>query len=190
MRNAILLHGLPSKSEYYNDKYPSASNFHWLPWLQKQLLISGIKTDTPEIFNAYDPHYEAWVKEVERFDITPETTLVGHSMGAGFWVRYLSEHSEIFIDKLVLVAPWLNLNHEYDFDFFDFEINPIITEHTNEVIIFNSDNDSGGVHAAADFIQEKLPRAKTTLFHNYGHFTLGTMKTDAFPELRDVILKV
>jgi hypothetical protein len=114
MRNVILLHGLPGKREYYDASHPSASNSHWFPWLQKQLMINDIKTDTPEVPFAYEMKWDSWVKEVERFEIGPNTTLVGHSMGAGFWVRYLSEHPELKVDKVILVAPWLNLNHEKD----------------------------------------------------------------------------
>ena len=188
MRNVIILHGLPGKAEYYNGAYPSASNSHWLPWLQNQLLINDIKADTPEVPNVYKPNYDAFVREVERFDITSETTLVGHSMGAGFWVRYLTEHPEISVDKVVLVAPWLNLDHDYDIDFFDFEIDPTITDRVNELIIFSSDNDSQGVQNTVELLRTLLPKATIQTFHNYGHFTLGSMKTDAFPELLETIL--
>ncbi len=188
MRNAIILHGLPSKGEYYNDKYPSASNSHWLPWLQKQLLKNDIKADTPEIFNVYNPKYEVFVKEVERFDITSETTLVGHSMGAGFWVRYLTEHPEVVVDKVVLVAPWLNLDREYNFDFFEFEVDQDIVERVNDFVMFSSDNDSQGVQDTVTFLQDKLAGVIVKDFHNYGHFTLGSMRTDVFPELLDTVL--
>ncbi|HJM04245.1 MAG TPA: alpha/beta hydrolase [Candidatus Saccharimonadaceae bacterium] len=187
MRNAIILHGLPSKNEYYSETYPSASNSHWLPWLQKQLLINDIKADTPEIPNVYAPEYEVFVKEVERFDITPQTTLVGHSMGAGFWVRYLTEHPEITVDKVILVAPWLNLDHKYSFDFFDFNIDQAITQRINEFVIFSSDNDDMGVQDTVKLLQQ-LPDAKVKDFHEYGHFTLRSMKTDAFPELLKAIV--
>lgn len=189
MKNAIILHGLPSKDEYYSDKRPSASNAHWLPWLQKNLMIHDIKADTPEVPFVYDPKWELFVKEVERFDITPETILVGHSMGGGFWVRYLSEHPDIFVDKVILVAPWLNLGHEIDMSFFDFEIDPIIVSHAHEFIIFASDDDQQSVQDSVKFLQKKLPTATVRMFHNYGHFTLKSMKTDAFPELLDTILK-
>lgn len=190
MKNAILLHGLPSKDEYYSDKYPSASNSHWFPWLQKQLLIHDIKADTPEVPDAYDPKWELFVKEVERFDITSETILVGHSMGGGFWVRYLSEHPDIFVDKVILVAPWLNLGHEMDSTFFDFEIDPVIVSHAKEFIIFASDNDQKSVQDSVGYLREKLPTATFRTFHAYGHFTLKSMKTDAFPELLESILKL
>lgn len=187
MKSAIILHGLPSKEEYYNEAYQSASNSHWLPWLQKQLMIHDIKADTPEIPQVYDAQYDIFVREVERFDITPETSLVGHSMGAGFWVRYLSEHPEITVDKVVLVAPWLNLDHEYDTDFFDFDIDAKLTERVNECIIFNSDNDETSVQDSTQYLKEKLPQIVVKDFHNYGHFTLNSMKTDAFPELLEVL---
>jgi predicted alpha/beta hydrolase family esterase len=188
MRNAIILHGLPSKEEYYNEARPSASNSHWLPWLQHHLMMHGIKADTPEIPTVYEPDYDVCVKEVERFDITPETTLVGHSMGAGFWVRYLTEHPEIVVDKVVLVAPWLNLDHEYDIDFFDFTLDPAISARAAEFIIFSSDNDGQPVKDTVKFLHETLPNVIIREFHEYGHFTMRSMKTDAFPELLEILL--
>lgn len=188
MKNAILLHGLPSEEEYYNPDYPSASNSHWFPWLQKQLLISEIKTDTPEVFRAFDMNWESWVKEVEKFEITKRTTLVGHSMGGGFWVRYLSEHPEVFVDKLILVAPWVNINHEENTDFFDFEIDPSLIEHTKEMIIFASDNDGDEVQASVRFLHDKFPNVIFKLFHEYGHFTQSSLHTNKFPELLESIL--
>ncbi len=110
MKNAIILHGKPGKEEYYSDKWPSASNAHWLPWLQKQLLIKDIKSDTPEVPHAYDPRWDLWVKEIERFEIGPETILVGHSCGGGFWVKYLSLHEDLKVGRVVLVAPSLGLS--------------------------------------------------------------------------------
>jgi predicted alpha/beta hydrolase family esterase len=188
MRNAIILHGLPDKKEYYNAARSSASNSHWLPWLQHHLMMQDIKADTPEIPNVYDPKYDVFVKEVERFDITPETMLVGHSMGGGFWVRYLTEHPEMTVDKVVLVAPWLNLDHEYAIDFFDFEIDPTITDRVNEFIIFSSDNDGQAMQDTVDLLRATLPAAIIRDFHEYGHFTMGAMKTDAFPELLEALL--
>ena len=84
VKNAILLHGSCDKEEYFDDKYPSLSNSHWFPWLQKQLLINGIPAQTPEIYDAYVPNYSIWKKEFERFDVGAQTTLVGHSCGGAF----------------------------------------------------------------------------------------------------------
>lgn len=188
MRNAIILHGLPDKHEYYSEKYPSASNSHWIPWLQKHLLMNNIKADTPELFKVYEPNYERFVKEIERYDITPETTLVGHSMGAGFWVRYLSENPQVVVDKVILVAPGINLGHNYDTDLFDFEIDPSIVVHSNNFVLFVSDNDSKIIQNSVNVLIEKLPNITVTEFHDYGHFTMKAMNTNAFPELLEAIL--
>jgi predicted alpha/beta hydrolase family esterase len=188
MRNAILLHGLPSEEEYYDSKHPSASNSHWFPWLQKQLLMNNVKTDTPEVFRAFEMDWKSWVHEVEQFEITNTTTLVGHSMGGGFWVRYLTEHPEIFVDKLVLVAPWVNVNHEYDTTFFDFEVDSTIAERTKEMVIFASDDDAADVQTSVNYLRDKFPNATFRLFHEYGHFTQRSLPTNTFPELLEAIL--
>lgn len=188
MKNAILLHGLADKKEYYNPDRPSASNSHWFPWLQKELLMKEIKADTPEVYREYELRYASWVEEVERFPIGPDTVLVGHSAGGGFWVRYLSEHSEIFVDKVILVAPWLNLDHEEDSTFYDFELDPSIVEHAKEFIIFASDNDGQAVKDSIEYIIEKLPNIKVVTFHEYGHFTRRTLKDNKFPELLKAVI--
>jgi len=188
MKNAVLLHGLPDKKEYYNSMYPSASNSHWFPWLQQELMINEIKADTPEVFRVYELSYEDWVREVERFPIGSNTILVGHSAGGGFWVRYLSEHPEIFIDKVILVAPWLNLDHEYDSDFYDFELDPSIVERTNDFIIFSSDNDGQAMKDSIEYLAEQLPNVTIRTFHEYGHFTQRTLKDNKFTELLQTIL--
>ena len=188
MANAIILHGLPDKHEYYSEAYPSASNSHWLPWLQKHLMINDIKADTPEVPNIYDPKYEIIVREVERFDINSETILVGHSMGAGFWIRYLTEHPEITVNKMILVAPWLNPDHEYDIDLFDFDIDQDLMKRVHELTVFISDDDGQAMHDSVAILHNKLPAITIKTFREHGHFTLKSMGTDAFPELLEVAL--
>ncbi len=183
MKNAILLHGKPDKEEYYDAKYPSASNFHWFPWLQKQLLMRDIPTQTPEMFNAWKPDYDVWCKEFERHDITPETSLVGHSCGGGFLVRWLSEHPQAKVGKVVLVAPWLDPDREETTDFFDFTIDPKLADRAKSITIINSDNDYKFIQTSVKMIRDAVPNVQYREFHDYGHFTIGSMKTVEFPEL-------
>ncbi len=103
---------MPSRDEYYDPKRASQSNEHWLPWLQRQLLLQDILAYTPEMPKSYDPDWPVWVREFERYDIGPETILVGHSCGAGFLVKYLSLHPELTVGKVVLVAPWMDPDHD------------------------------------------------------------------------------
>src|SRR5689334_6760566 len=104
MKNAIILHGKPSKERYYELSFPASSNYYWIPWLQKQLIIKDIVTATPEVPNNWIADYYVWLKEFERYDVHSETILVGHSCGGGFLLRWLSEHPQIAPTKVVLAA--------------------------------------------------------------------------------------
>lgn len=185
MKNAIILHGGPDKEEYYDPKAPSMSNAHWIPWLQGQLLKHEITAATPEVPHSFDRHWPTWVKEVERFDVTVETILVGHSTGAGFFVKYLSIHPEITVAKVVLVAPWLDPDREHTKIFFDdFEIDPNVVQRTAGVTVFYSDDDQvSGVLKTVEILRGKIRGARFKEFHGYGHFCYEDMKTTEFPEL-------
>ncbi len=189
MKKAIILHGKPDKEEYYNPAMPSMSNAHWLPWLQGQLLKHDILAYTPEVPFAFKPEWDLWAKEVERFEIGPETMLVGHSCGAGFWVRYLSGHKDLRVGRVVLVAPWLDPDGDHTGGFFDFEIDPGLASRTERLIIFHSANDMGNIHKSVAMIREGIENVEYREFSNYGHFTAEDMKSIEFPELLKTLLQ-
>lgn len=189
MKNAIIVHGMPDKEEYYSASQPSPSNFCWLPWLQKQLVMKDIKADTPEMLHAYNPQYDHWKREFERFDITPETILVGHSCGGGFIVRWLSENKDKMVGKVVLVAPWLDPKKEETDDFFDFEIDPELVARTGGVTIFHSDNDDVSINESVDLIISKVPNINLRIFGGYYHFVDRKLAVEGFPELLEEVLK-
>lgn len=196
MANAIILHGKPQKDTYFNREFPSASNAIWLPWLQQELLLLGLPTQTPEMINAYQPDYQLWSKEFERYDITPDTILVGHSMGGGFLVQWLSEHKDVSVGHVFLVAPSLgdrftpNDKLEYPLlgGFGEFDIDPQLIGRTKSLTLLHSDNDGARVQASVQYIREAVPGLEYHEFHNYGHFRGGRdMASDAFPELLEII---
>jgi predicted alpha/beta hydrolase family esterase len=189
MKNAIIIHGTCSKKEYFDDKYPSLSNSHWLPWLQKQLLIKGIFTQTPEMLNAYGSEYKykEWVKQFECFDINEETILIGHSSGGGFLIRWLSEN-KIKIKKLILVAPWIDPEKEEGTNFFDFEIDKHIPKRIEETHLFVSSDDDKDILDSVKIIEKNIPNIKFHKFSNLGHFTFDRMHTDSFPELLNTVI--
>jgi uncharacterized protein len=186
--NAIIVHGTTSRSDFYSPDTPSPSNSHWLPWLQKQLIAHGIKADTPEMPLAFKPDYELWKTEAERYPIGPDTLLVGHSTGAGFWLRYLSEHPGLKVGKVVLVAPWLDPNNIKHTTFFDFAFDPGLVSRTAGLTIFNSTNDHEGIQWSTQIICQVLTGWEFRSFDNYGHFCLADMGTDEFPDLLDELL--
>jgi len=189
MKNAIIVHGTNDKEEYYSD-YSSLSNAHWFPWLQNELLRKDIHAVTPEMFQGYMPNYAHWKKEFERHDITPETILVGHSCGGGFLVRWLSENPDVRVGKVVLVAPWFDLNKTKgeDNDFFDFVIDVELVSRTKGVTIFNSTDDEEAIHVTVDQIRSALPAVQYREFKNMGHFCHSDLGGEAFPELLEEIL--
>ena len=92
MRTAIILHGMPSKEEYFDPDNESPSNQHWLPWIQRQLILNGVLAQVIELPEPYIPKYGKWASVFEQFKVYAETDLIVHSCGAGFLVRWLSEH--------------------------------------------------------------------------------------------------
>lgn len=197
MKNAILVHGWVSKQEYYDEKYPTASNFHWFPWLTKQLMIRDIHTVAVEMPNGFYPQYAVWKREFERFDITSETVLVGHSCGGGFLVRWLSETDQK-VGRVVLVAPWIGYNvksidylakgEEFDHTFFEFSLDADLVKKTDGVTIIASRDDKGGVQESVAELREKLHDVDYIEFADKGHFTLRSLGGEAFPELLEVIV--
>jgi len=187
MKNAIIIHGTSSKEEYFSDSYPSLSNSHWLPWLQKQLLINNIFTQTPEMPDAYLPDYKKWKSEFERFNINKNSILIGHSCGGGFLIRWLSEN-KININKLILVAPWLDPKREKTKDFFNFSIDSSITKKIKEIHLLISSDDDKDILDSVEIIKNNIEEIKLHQFFNLGHFCFNDMKTDKFPELLNLIL--
>lgn len=183
MKNAIILHGMPSKQEYLADPTCSKQeNQHWLQWIKKELSAKNISAEAPLMLIPYLPEYEAWKKVFETFPLTPETILIGHSCGGGFLVRYLSEN-DVHVGKVVLVAPWLDPRHVLDTGFFDFEIDPTIVEKTRGITVFSSTDDMDDIHESVRIIVEKIKDVEVVNFDNMGHFCYDDMGTDAFPEL-------
>lgn len=182
MKNAIILHGRPSKIEYLSGKWPSQSNSHWLPWLQKELILNGILAQTPEIAEPYNPKYENWAEAIERHTPSPDTTLVGHSCGGGMVVQWLSKNPEAKVGKVILVAPWVDLEKD-DWPAFDFEIDENLVERTGGLTIFHSTDDVAEIQTSVKELREKLKGAKYQEFEGKGHFTHHYMPDDTFPEL-------
>lgn len=159
MNNAIILHGQPTKDRYFDPTFPASSNYYWIPWLQKQLIVRGIHTATPDVPNNWKPDLATWRKEFERYDVTEETVLVGHSCGGGFLLRWLSEHPEVKPSRVVLVAPWLNPKHPEDTgDFFEFNIDGELTKRTELTILYSND-DMPQILDTVKLIKKELPNA-------------------------------
>jgi len=186
MSNAILVPGRPDKEEHYDPARPSNSEDHWFSWLKRQLILRDIHAVSIEPPFPFRPRYDEWKKEFERFELEPDTILVGHSCGGGFLIRYLSEHKDIRVGKVALVAPWINPD-EYEVsdtaDFFDFEIDPDFPDRTQGVSVFISSDDEPSVVKTVDILRAKVPNLDMHQYSDKGHFCLENLGTQEFPEL-------
>ncbi len=189
MKNVILIHGWNTKEEFFDPDKPTASNDHWFPWLTKQLMIRGYKVDVPEMPQYDFSTYELWKKEVERFDISSESILVGHSCGAGFIIRYLSESAHK-VDKVFLVAPWLGINfgHTFNEEFFKFRFDRNMVEKTNGVVLMVSDDDFDVIQQSVEVIRSNIDGIEYKNLQGKGHFTLASLGATEFPELLEEII--
>ena len=189
MQRAIILHGMPSKQNYYDDTKGNQSNAHWLPWLQRQLCIRDVLTQTPEMPRPYLPQFEAWSAEFERHLPDEKVLAVGHSCGAGFLLRWLSEDPSRRLGKVVLVAPWLDLEKEHT-PMFDFELRADIANQTRRGIeVLYSTNDKLPMQTTLKYLQKNTQDITYHEFIDYGHFCARDMKTVEFPELLAICLR-
>jgi len=179
---------MPSKEEYFDPKQPSPSHSHWFSWLQRQLILNGILAQTPEMPTPYEAHYNEWVAVFEQFHIDENTILIGHSLGGGFLIRWLSENS-VKVGRVVLVAPWLDPNKELKTGFFDFSMDKNLADRTGDISAFISDDDDEEELTSTEILKENISGLKVKEFTGKGHFTFDDMKTEEFPELLKVILK-
>lgn len=188
MKNAIIVHGWNSKNEYFDEGELSPSNRHWIPWLQKKLLMLGYHTQTPEMPEPHTPKYDLWKSEFEKFKPEESDILIGHSCGGGFLLRWLSENKTNH-EKIILVAPWLDPFREETTDFFEFDIDPEITNRTPNTHLFISDDDEKSIADSYDKIFNVLPEIRTHNFSDKGHFTENDLGSKKFPEILELVKK-
>lgn len=182
MKRAIIIHGYNNKSEFEDINRPSPSNDHWMPWLQRKLLLNGIEAQTPEMPGFYEPNYEKWKEMLDRFTPDQDTILVGHSCGGGFLIRWLTENNHK-VGHVVLVAPWLDPEKIIDPNFFDFTIDKNISAKTKKLTVMYSTDDHPEILTTIDTLKGKLEDVKFMEFEDKGHFVLNSLKTEEFPEL-------
>jgi len=186
--NAILVPGRPDKDEHYDPTRPSNSEDHWFSWLKRQLILRDIHAVSIEPPFPFRPRYEDWKREFERFDLTPTTILVGHSCGGGFLIRYLSQHKDLRVGKVMLVAPWTNPGNNPvsdTADFFDFTIDPDFPARTAGLTVFISDDDFASIQKTVETLRTAVHGIEYKEYTGMGHFTFGAMQTREFPDLLD-----
>jgi len=186
MKTATILHGICDKNEYFEMDFPSPSNAHWLPWLQQKFLRDGVLCQCFEMPIPYAPVYDEWKNVFKSADLNEDSIVVAHSAGCGFILKWLHDHKNTKLSKLVLVAPWLDPLASRG-DFLKFELKSEIQERIGEIhVLFSDDEPVKGVLQSKDMIATVYSKVRLHPFADKGHFCLGQMGTPEFPELWDI----
>jgi len=186
--NCIVIHGCPSDAEKAMNLETRTYNKHWIPWIKRELTKCGIKTETPLMPNPWAPNYAAFKGEFEKYPVSEDTVLIGHSCGSAFLVRWLGE-SKRKVKKLILVAPWkvLDENDEGCKAFYTYRIDPDIKDRVGNITIFTSDNEEPEGKESVQIFHDSIG-GKVIELKGKGHYTLDDMGTEAFPELLQEVL--
>ncbi len=186
-KNVLIIHGCPSKTERAMSPETRTYDKHWIPWLKKELIALGIKTETPIMPTPWEPNYEKFKKEFEKYLVEESTILIGHSCGCSFLVRWLGE-SKKKIAKLILVAPWKipDKNDEFRQAFYDFKVDGSIKSRVDKILMFTSYNEASAGKESLKIFHKALGGEIIEL-EKHGHFTCKDMGTEKFPELLNIV---
>ena len=161
---------------------------HWIPWAKNELTKLSINTETPYMPDPWEPNYQKFKTEFDKCPIDKNTTLIGHSCGGSFLVRWLGETKQK-IDKLILVAPWKvrEGSPKYEMEFYHFPIDQTIKDRVGQIIIFTSNNEEEDGKRGAAMFHDALG-GNVIKLPNHGHYTHDDMGTEEFPELINAII--
>lgn len=171
-------------STFVVDPFPEKKK--WRTTL-KESLGEDFEVMLPEMPNKMNAHYSEWKIWFEKYVpfLTNDIVLVGHSLGASFFLKYLSEHElPVAIDRLYLIAaPFFNTKSVEGGDFrFDEEKLRTIPTKVRKIALFHSTDDTVVPFSHFGRLKELLPEASTFVFEDRGHFN-----AEVFPELIEAI---
>lgn len=178
----IILHGCPPNEETVTPK-----SERWMNWLAETLSRKGFHAIAPDLPTSWAPKYEEWKKEFEKYPVTENTLLIGHSCGAAFLVRWLLDTKKK-VRKLILVAPAKIPETETDTrqDLYQFELTSDASKIAGEIVVFTSNDFPHHLKSLELYKNALHPRVIT--LKNKFHFLFFQTKTNEFPELLQEVL--
>lgn len=173
-QNVILMHGS------FGNPYKG-----FFPWLYKKLSKWGYNCLAPHCPSGKGQNYETWsniLNEYYKNDYIDEnTTIITHSLGSIFIVKFLHEH-DIKIKKLITVAGFNNIEFENSYLYDTFYINEKnIDVAKNAVSLYSTNDPYIPVDSAKEFA--KLINSTPIEIKNAGHFTAS----DGYEEFKEIL---
>lgn len=136
--------------------------------------------EMPNKMNAKYAEWEIWFDKYIQF-LQDDVILVGHSLGASFFLRYLSRRAlPVSVRTLYLVAaPYFTTDQEMggDFRFNEAEISHI-SDTVAEIVLIHSADDNVVPFNNLQLLKRAFPEARIIEFVDRNHFN-----QESFPEL-------
>jgi predicted alpha/beta hydrolase family esterase len=185
MMNIIFCDGvMPPEMDWENREIYMKGWKYWLQFRTEK--DHDVITQIPKFPHAHAllMKYDEWEEIMNFQNINSDTTLIGHSAGGGFVLKYLAKHPELKIKQVILVAPWIDPNNFQPFGFYkDFKLNSNIVNQTKFGIdMMISNDDMPDIMASTSKIKTNIPEIRVHEFQNRGHFI-----SPELPELLDII---
>lgn len=167
--------------------YPTEN---WFSWLRDELNARDYNAIVPQFPLGDQQTLDTWLETSRQYAeyLTPDSVLVGHSLGAPFVLRLLERYP---VRAAYLVAGYAELccnefdtiNESFIGNGFDWQA---IYDHCKQITVFHSQTDPYISQDAAIRLATRT-NAKLEWFPEAGHFNTATGYT-TFPKLRDAIL--
>jgi predicted alpha/beta hydrolase family esterase len=158
----------------------------WKSGLEKNL-GAGYQVVAPTMPNGSNVHYIEWKIMFEKVltVLNDEVTLIGHSLGGIFLMKYISDNIiNKKIRKMIVVAPPFDNASGEDLREFALDKNAlaVIREKVSNIVLFQSRDDMVVPYENALHYKDVIPMLDIRIFEDKGHFNM-----ESFPELVEEI---
>jgi hypothetical protein len=184
--NIVFCHGVMGPDEDWGARIYRAEK-RWKDWLQFAVEVEhDVLMQIPQFPHAHAlmMKYDEWAKIMDFQDINENTVLIGHSAGGGFVLKYLSNHPELRVKQVVLVAPWIDVENFQPFGFYKgINLNNNLVGRTKHGIdLLVSDDDMPYIKSSFDKIIKNISDIRVHQFSGRGHFVVSEL-----PEIMQII---
>ncbi|MBU0981916.1 alpha/beta hydrolase [Patescibacteria group bacterium] len=164
-------------------------NENWFPWLKTELEKLGHTVQVPQFPTPQGQTLENWLEVLNNYKITPDSILIGHSLGVPFALNVIEKHP---VQAAFLVAGFTGkADNQFDKGMRTFAQKPFdwpaLRQNCKQFFVFHSDNDP---YIALSKGEELAANLKTDLIlvKNAGHINQSSGFT-SFPLLLAEIKK-
>jgi len=182
MANIFIFHG--------TEGYPEEN---WFPWLKAKLEDKGIKVFVPHFPSPpiIPAKINEWFEVLKKYEehISPNTILIGHSLGGVFALRVLEKldhpiKAAFFTGTPIGVRPILNYDRDKAFSGFDFNWQKVKSQ-AEHFEVFQSDDDPYVSLSNGEELANKLG-VELSFIPNAGHFN----KKAGYTKFEQLLIKL